>query len=134
MMRDMLGAQGFTVIWPAATPTGASSFDGIARSLDVVQERLEAVEASLATRAPHTPPAEELEQELREIRLLVAQLTANLLGADHPLVAQLVSHERPREVVAPAESTLGSWLASASVHRPVHRVVSILNRWLPVRA
>ena len=58
---------------------------------------------------------QDLRQELREIQLRVAQLAADLLGTDHPLVAQLVSHDRPHGDVAPAESPLGSSPAGARV-------------------
>ena len=103
----------------AATPSGESSFVEMDRSLDMAQARLDAVEVLLTGLAPDTPPAEPHERELREIRLLVAQLTADLLGADHPLVAQLASHERQRDVVAPAGSPLGSSPAGGRVHHPV---------------
>ena len=130
MKRDMVSAPGLTVVWPVSgAPSGASSVAGIARRLDRAQERLDVIEASLATLAPHTGPIEHHEQELREIRLLVADLTAEVLGADHPLVAQLqrarLSHAGQRGVVAPAESPRGSW-AGACVHRLFHRLVSIL--------
>ena len=134
MIRDMVGAPGLTVIWPPeATPTIASSFVEMTRSLDMVQERLEAVEEHLAGLAPGTPLAEHHEQELREIQLRVAQLAADLLGADHPLVTQLVRHEGSREVVVLAERTPGSWLAGVRVRCFVHRV-SFLSRWSPDRA
>ena len=51
--------------------------------------------------------------------LRAAHLAAELLGADHPLVAQLVSHEGTREVVAPAKSPPSAWLAGVPVQRPV---------------
>jgi hypothetical protein len=134
MTRDMAGPPGLTVIWPpAVTPPSASSFVEMTRSLDMVQERLDAVEAHLAGLAPGTPLAEHHEQELREIQRRVAQLAAELLGADHPLVTQLVTSERPREVVVLAERTPGSWLAGVRVHCFVQRV-SFLSRWSPDRA
>jgi hypothetical protein len=108
------------VTWlPEVTPTSASSFVEMTRSLDRVPERLEALEAHRAGRAPGTSLPAHHEQVLREIQLRVVQLAADLLGVDHPLVAQLVSYERPREVVAPAESPLGSWPAGAHVHHPI---------------
>ena len=61
---------------------------------------------------------QDLRQELREIQLQVAQLAADLLGTDHPLVAQLVSHDRPHGEVAPVESPLRSWQAGVRVHGP----------------
>ena len=120
MIRDMVGAPGLTVMWPPkATPTSASSFVEMIRSLDLAQEQLDAVEAHLAGLAPHTPPTAQHEQELREIQLRVAQLAAELLGVDHPLVTQLVRHAQPLEVVVLAESTLSSWLANVRIHHPV---------------
>src|SRR5215210_4790336 len=134
MIRDMVGAPGFTVIWPPeGTPTSASSFVEMTRSLDLVQERLEAVEAHLARRAPGTPLADHHEQDLCEIQLRVAQLAAELLGTDHPLVAQLISCERPHGEVAPAERLPGSWPAGVRVHCYVLRV-SFLPRSSPDRA
>jgi hypothetical protein len=62
---------------------------------------------------------QDLQQELREIQLRVAQLAADLLGADHPFAMQLVSHDRPHGEVAPAESPLGSWPAGVRVHGSV---------------
>ena len=102
---------------PVAAPrigeSSDSSFVEMTRSLDMAQGRLDAVEAHLAGLAPGTPLAAHHEHDLHEIQLRVAQLAAELLGADHPLVAQLVSCERQREVVAPTERSLGSWPAGA---------------------
>src|SRR5918997_4808905 len=116
MIRDMAGAPGLTVIWPPeATPTGTSSFAEITQRLDVAQARLAAVEAHLAARDPHMPPTAQHERELRAIRRLVAELTAQVLGADHPLVRLVtplrddrVSHRWPHGEVAPAEGSPGS--------------------------
>jgi hypothetical protein len=134
MIRDMVGAPGFTVIWPPeATPSGILSFVEMTRSLDLVQARLEALEEHRPGCAPGTPLAEHHEQDLREIQLRVAQLAADLLGADHPLVAQLVSRDRPHGEVSPAERLPGSWQAGVRVHCFVHRV-RFLPRWSPGRA
>ena len=134
MIRDMAGAPGLTVIWPPeATPNGASSFVEMTRSLDLVQGRLEAVEEHLARRAPGTPLAEHHEQDLLEIQLRVAQLAADMLGADHPLVAQLVRRDRLHGEVAPADGSPDSWLAGGRVHCFVHRV-RFRPRWSPDRA
>jgi hypothetical protein len=134
MIRDMVGAPGFTVIWPPeATPSGTSSFVEMTRSLDLVQARLEALEEHRPGCAPGTPLAEHREQDLREIQLRVAQLAADLLGADHPLVAQLVSRDRPHGEVSPAERLPGPWQAGVRVHCFVHRV-RFLPRWSPGRA
>jgi hypothetical protein len=130
MIRDMTGAPGLTVIWPPeATPTGTSSFSEITQRLDVAQARLEAVEAHLAGLDPQTPLATDHERELHEIRWQVAELTAQVLGADHPLVRLVtplrddrVSHRWPHGEVAPAESPPGSWLAGGRVHCFIHRV------------
>jgi hypothetical protein len=114
-----IGCLGLRQTPVAAPPTGASSFVEMTRSLDMVQARLDAVEAHLAGRAPGTPLAEHDEQDLREIQLRVAQLAADLLGGDHPLVNQLVRHEWRLGEVAPAERPpqfLANW---ARVHRPV---------------
>ena len=133
-MQDVVGAADLTVLWPvAATPSGASSCDRIADSLDMLQERLERLEASLAARAPQTPPDAAHEQERREIHLLVAALAAELLGADHPLVAQL-QDERDRHAGSaaggtPVERAPSWWPAGARRQRPVSRVVSLLHRW-----
>ena len=105
---------------PVAAPrTRASAFVEMTHNLDTVQERLDAVEAHFAGCAPGSPLAQHDEQDLREIQLRVAQLAAELLGADHPLVAQLVSHEGSRAVVTPAERSPGSWPAGA---RPSPRI------------
>jgi hypothetical protein len=86
---------------PVVAPRiGASSSGEITRSLDMAQERLDAVEKHLARLAPHTPSAEPDEQELREIQLLVAQQAADLLGAEHPLVAHLQGARLHRPVAA----------------------------------
>ena len=123
MIRDMAGAPGLTVIWPPeGTSTSAPSYVGIARRLDMAQARLDAVEAHRAGRDPHTPPAAQHERELRAIRRLVADLTTDLLGADHPLVTQLVSCERPHGEVAPAACIPSSRLDGVRVHCFVHRV------------
>src|SRR4051794_6069443 len=105
MLRDSGDARGFRVAWPVeATSTGRPSCDRIAQRLDHLQARLEALEASPAGRDPLTPLAAHHEQELREIRRLVADLTAEVLGADHPLVAPLreerLRPQRPPGVVA----------------------------------
>jgi hypothetical protein len=76
------------------------SLGEMTRSLDMAQERLDAVEDHLARLAPHTPPAEPYEQELREIQLLVAKLTTDLPGAEHPPVAHLQSARLHRPVAA----------------------------------
>ena len=134
MIRDMVGAPGFTVIWPpATTPTNTSSFCEMTRSLDLVQARLDAVEKQLSEHAAGTPEAEHDEHDLREIQRQVAQLAADLLGADHPLVTQLVRHDRPHGEVAPPESPPGSWSAGVRVHYFVRRV-RFRPRWSPDRA
>ena len=108
---------------PVAAPrigeSSDSSFVEMTRSLDMVQARLDAVEAHFAGLSPGTPLAELHEHDLREIQLRVAQLAAELLGADHPLVTQLVSHEGSHGGVAPAESPPGSWPAGGRVHGAV---------------
>src|SRR5215217_6161547 len=76
------------------------SLGEMTRSLDMAQERLDAVEKHLARLAPHTPSAKPYEQELREIQLLVAQQAADLLGAEHPLVAHLQGARLHRPVAA----------------------------------
>ena len=49
MLRDSVGAPGFTVVWSSeAPPSSPSSCSGIAQSLDMVQARLESVEEQLA--------------------------------------------------------------------------------------
>jgi len=121
MIRDSVGAPGFTVVWPAeATPTGASSAVEIDHSLDMLQVRLDAVEKHLARLAPQAAPAAHHERELREIRRQLADLTADVLGADHPLVAPLqierISHERPHFAAAPVECTPDFWLVGMHVH------------------
>ena len=143
MIRDMVGAPGFTVIWPPeATPTGTSSFAEITQRLDVAQARLAAVEAHLAARDPQTSLATDHEWELHEIRWQVAELTAQVLGADHPLVRLVtplrddrVSHRWPHGEVASAERPPGLWQAGVRVrvHCFVHRV-SFLPRSSPDHA
>ena len=96
MIRDVMGAAGFTVVWPvgltpsSSPPASASNGDWITRRLDLARARLDTLEASLATLPPHTPPTDQQAQELHELQLLVADVTTDLLGADHPLVAQCV--------------------------------------------
>ncbi len=138
MTQDSAGAPGLMVIWPTkATATGTSSPSGIAQRLDLVQARLEALEEHLARLDQQTPLAADLERELHEIRWQVAGLTAEVLGADHPLarlVAPLrddrLSHERPHGEVTLAESPRRSWLAGGRLHGLVNRVVCVLPRWL----
>ena len=118
LSTGFLGLGQAPVAAPRIGEPSDTSLIEMTRSLDLVQARLDAVEAHLAGRAPGTPLAAHHEQELREIQLRVAQLAAGLLGTDHPLVAQLISCERQREVVAPADRPLGSWPADARGHRP----------------
>ena len=162
MLRERGGAPGITMVWSgAAPPPRPATGDGIAQRLDLVQARLDALEASPAERDPQTLPAAppaahhaaQQEQEMREIRRLVADLTAEVLGADHPLVAPLrdaplraehLRPQRPSGVVAPvmdipAAGFLGAGLPAASRTDgrgplPVDRVLSFLARWSPARA
>ena len=142
MMRNTVTIPGLTVIWPVgALPASAASRDGIARRLDHAQARLEAVETLLAGRAPQTPLPAAQAQEVREIQRLVAALTADVLGTDHPLVAQLqgagVRHVGRSAVVAPAPCPRRSWRAGPRVPCPVPRLVRLLrlrDRWSLPRA
>jgi hypothetical protein len=144
MLRDGTGDPGLTVVWPAgappprALPPGASAGDGITRRLDLAQARLDALEASLATLAPHLPLNNQQAQDLHELHLLLADLTAELLGADHPLVAPLREARRshpglreevtPAGVVTPAARARGSWLGGRRGHPLVQRLLSRLSQ------
>ena len=84
MRRCLVVAPGATVVSTVGDARSLeSSLVEIARSLEVAEERLAAL-------APHTHLAEPHVRELRKVRLLLATLPVEVLGARHPLASGLV--------------------------------------------
>ena len=156
MLRERGGTAGVTLVWSGAAPSPRpAAAGGIAQRLDQLQARLDALEASPAGRDSQPPPAVQdapQEQEMDEIRRLVADLTAEVLGANHPLVAPL-RHARlgpPRSqggiapsagLPAPGLPGAGlpvtglpaTWWSGGRGLGPGERIVSFLARWSPGR-
>jgi hypothetical protein len=155
MLRERGGTAGVTLVWSGATPSPhPTAPDGIAQRLDQLQARLDALEASPAGQDPQSPLAVQdasQEQERDEIRRLVADLTAEVLGANHPLVAPLrharLGSPRPPGGIAPAPGLapglpapglpapdlLAAWWSGGRGLGPGARIVSLLARWSPGR-
>jgi hypothetical protein len=155
MLRERGGTPGVTMVWSAAAllpPPCPATGDGIAQRLDQLQARLDALEASPAGWDSQSPLAAAHAQEQDEIRRLVADLTAEVLGANHPLVAPLrharLGSPRPPGGVAPGAGLPGAGLPGAGLPvtglpaawwsggrgpGPGARVVSFLARWSPGR-
>jgi hypothetical protein len=156
MLRERGGTAGVTLVWSGATPSPhPTAPDGIAQRLDQLQARLDALEASPAGQDPQSPLAVQdasQEQERDEIRRLVADLTAEVLGANHPLVAPLrharLGSPRPPGGIAPAlglpapglpapglpvTGLLATWWSGGRGPGPGARIVSFLARWSPGR-
>ena len=151
MLRERGGAPGVTLVWSSAAPSPRpAAAGGIAQRLDQLQARLDALEASPAGRDSQPPPAvqdEPYAQEMDEIRRLVADLTAEVLGANHPLVAPLrharLGSPRPPGGIAPAPGLPApglpvtglpaTWWSGGRGLGPGERIVSLLARWSPGR-
>ena len=153
MLRERGGAPGVTLVWSGAAPSPRpAAAGGIAQRLDQLQARLDALEASAAGQDPQSPLAAAHAQEQDEIQRLVADLTAEVLGADHPLVAPLrharLGPPRPPGDVAPsaglpgvgspsaslpAPDLLAAWRSGGRGLGPGERIVSFLARWSPGR-
>jgi hypothetical protein len=151
MLRERGGTAGVTLVWSGATPSPhPTAPDGIAQRLDQLQARLDALEVSAAGRDPQSPLAVQdasQEQEQDEIRRLVADLTAEVLGANHPLVAPLrharLGSPRPPGGLTPGAGLPGAglpvtglpatWWSGGRGPGPGARIVSLLARWSPGR-
>jgi hypothetical protein len=160
MLRERGGTAGVRLVWSGATPSPhPTAPDGIAQRLDQLQARLDALEVSAAGQDPQSPLAVQdasQEQERDEIRRLVADLTAEVLGANHPLVAPLrharLGSPRPPGGIAPAPGLApglpapglpapglpvtglpATWWSGGRGPGPGARIVSLLARWSPGR-
>ena len=155
MLRERGGTAGVRLVWSGATPSPhPTAPDGIAQRLDQLQARLDALEASAAGQDPQSPLAVQdasQAQEQDEIRRLVADLTAEVLGANHPLVAPLrharLGSPRPPGGIAPAPGLApglpapglpvtglpATWWSGGRGLGPGERIVSFLARWSPGR-
>ena len=151
MLRERGGAPGVTLVWSGAAPSPRpAAAGGIAQRLDQLQARLDALEASAAGQDPQSPLAVQdasQEQERDEIRRLVADLTAEVLGANHPLVAPLrharLGSPRPPGGIAsapglpapglPVTGLPATWWSGGRGLGPGERIVSLLSRWSPGR-
>jgi hypothetical protein len=146
MLRERGGTAGVTLVWSGATPSPhPAATGGIAQRLDQLQARLDALEASPAGQDSQSPLAAAQAQERDEIRRLVADLTAEVLGANHPLVAPLrharLGSPRPPGGIAPGLPAPGlpvtglpaTWWSGGRGLGPGERIVSFLARWSPGR-
>jgi hypothetical protein len=153
MLRERGGTAGVTLVWSGAAPSPRpAAAGGIAQRLDQLQARLDALAASAAGQDPQSPLAAAQAQERDEIRRLVADLTAEVLGANHPLVAPLrharLGSPRPPGGIAPAlglpapglpapglpvTGLLATWWSGGRGPGPGARIVSFLARWSPGR-
>jgi hypothetical protein len=82
--------QRFLAVAPGATVVStADATSNLGTSLAWLERSLEAAEARLTTLSAVTPLAEPHQQELHEIRELVAAVAMHLLGEGHPFVSGL---------------------------------------------
>ena len=147
MLRERGEVAGVTMVWSgAAPPLHPAAGDRIAQRLHQLQARLDALAASPPGWDSQTAPAVQdahHAQEMAEIQRLVADLTAEVLGAEHPLVAPLrharLGPPRPPGDVAPGAGLPGAglpvtglpatWWSGGRGLGPGERIVSLLARW-----